>query len=133
MARIGQPTSEQEAAWAEWVESRPESVKAVAKRFDPWSLYLLKTTGQRVTILAIAEDGTVRVNVSGNYNFLIFERQVFGINPDDLEPCELPSDDELTGSLMTPEQVDDNIEELRCMIRPDLFFMGEDGKAKRKN
>lgn len=92
---------------------------------------MLKPTGQRVTIYSYSEDGTVTVNVTGEYNLTMFDTQVFGINPDDLEPCELP--DGPTGTLMTPEQADENRETLRVMIRPDLFVMGPDGVVVRKN
>jgi hypothetical protein len=49
----------------------------------------------------------VRVNVSGNYNFVTFERQVFGVDANDLEECDLPGPNELTGALLTE---DDEIE-----------------------
>lgn len=45
MARYTEPTEEQLKVWDEWVASRPEVIKKLAERFDPWSLYKLKTTG----------------------------------------------------------------------------------------
>ena len=133
MARFVNPTPEQEKGWAEWVAARPDGVRQIAERFEPWSLYLLKTTGQRVTLASIFEDGTVSVNVSGEFNFLMMDRNVFGINPDDLEPCDLPNENEITGTLMSDEQVEENINTLRVMVRPDLWEMGADGKARRKD
>ena len=97
MARFTEPTPEQEAGWKEWVAERPPVVRAVAERFEPWSLYRLKTTGQRVTIHSFSEDGTMTVLVTGDFNLLTFSRSVFGINPDDLEPCDLPAPDEFLG------------------------------------
>jgi hypothetical protein len=95
MAGIYDPTPEQRAAWDDWVASRPACVRRVAERFDPWSLYRLRTTGHRVTIYAFdeGEDGrvTLKVDVTSKFNRVAFERRVFGIDPDDLEPCELPA------------------------------------------
>jgi hypothetical protein len=47
------------------------------------------------------EDGTVKVSITGEYNKLVFDREVFGIKPEDLEECELPNDNELCGTLLT--------------------------------
>jgi len=133
MAFIIEPTPEQEKEWAEWVASRPDKVRAVAERFPPWELYRMKSTGQRVTVASYSEDGTVSVNVSADFNVTLFERNVFGIDPDDLEPCDLPNETEPRGALMTGEEVNENIDALRVAIRPDLFVMGADGKAQRKS
>jgi hypothetical protein len=110
-------------------------VRAVAERFDLWSLYRLKSSGHRVTIYSFRESDpvTVTVNVLGDFNALIFERQVFGVAPDDLEPCDLPSADELVGSVIPAGEVEENIDALRVIVRPDLWNMGEDGKAHRKH
>ena len=90
--------------WDEWVSTRPPVVRDLCKRYPPDRLYLMRPTGQRVTILAYSEDGTVRVDVSAQWNCLIFERQVFGIDPGDLEECELPNETELTGAAITEEE-----------------------------
>ncbi len=91
----------------------------------------MKSTSQRVTLSSICEDGTISVSVSADYNFVLHERNVFGIDPNDLEPCEIPSSDELVGSVLTQEQVEENIDALRVLVRPDLFAMDNDGTAKR--
>lgn len=132
MARIMEPSAKAKRAWRKWVDSRPPAVKALAERFDPWSLFLLKTTGQRVVVASYSEDGTVSVNVLAAFNAVLFERTVFGINPDDLEPCDLPAPDEALGALLSSGDVQNNIDLLRCAIRPDLFVMGADGKAVRR-
>lgn len=131
------PTPEQLAGWHEWVASRPPAVRAVAERFDPWSLYRLKPKGHRVTLVSFGEapDGTVTltVNVSAEFNLVMFERQVFGVKPDDVEPCEVPTADEVTGALFTPEQATDHIDAIRVMVRPDLWTLDPTtGKAVRK-
>lgn len=136
MARIMEPTAEQETGYREWVASRPPTVRAVAERFEPWSLYRLKSSNHRVTIASFGEgqDGavTLTVTVSGEFNLVMFERQVFGIKPEDLEPCDLPTDDEITGTMLSQQDAMDNIDAMRVMARPDLWVMGEDGKAVRK-
>jgi hypothetical protein len=110
MANIFEPTSEQIAAWDEWVRSRPEAVRKIAEKIYPWKLYRLKTSGHRVTLYSIDEqkdntEPTLRVNVSGDFNFLSFERTVFGIKIDDLEECDLPGPDEKLGSMDLPIDV----------------------------
>jgi len=97
MARIVEPTQAQVEEWKAWVAERPEVVREIAERLEPWSLYRLKTTDQRVTLYSISEDGTVTVDVTGQFNPSLFERRVFGIDPDDLEPCELPTPGEPLG------------------------------------
>ena len=132
MARFTEPTPEQEALWAQWVSERPQIIQDVASRFEPWSLYLMKETGQRVTLVSFSEDGTLTVCVSGEFNLVMHERNVFGINPDDLEPCELPTKGEALGSVLSSEEVEENLDALRCMVRPDLWRMGDDGIAVKK-
>lgn len=134
MARFEEPTPEQLAGWREWVASRPDSVRTVAERLDPWSLYRMKSTGDRVTIASFYEDGTVKVNITGEFNSgLLFDHSVFGIEPDDLEPCALPSPSETGGTLMTPDDVRENIDALRATIRPDLLVLDDHGKAVRRD
>lgn len=119
MARIVEPTAKQLAGYRKWVKSRPPNVRAVAERFEPWSLYRFKDTDQRVTIVSFGEeqDGsvTLTVMVSAEFNFTMFERQVFGVNPDNLEPCELPAENEPTGALLSGEEVMANLPALRRM------------------
>lgn len=107
-----QPTAEQIRAWENWIVECPESIRAtiVRLRIDPWTLYRLKTTGQRVFILSFFESDTgdkvmCRVAVTGEFNLLTFERSVFGIDPEDLEECDLPEPDEPMGSLDLPIEV----------------------------
>ncbi len=77
----------------------------VAERFEPWGLYRLVPTGQRVTVVSFGthDDGsiTLTVNVSSEFNFATADRDVFGINPNDLVPCELPEPSERCGSIRT--------------------------------
>ena len=130
--RFREPTAKEENGWKKWVAERPDSVRLIAERFDPWTLYRMKSTAERVTLYSIFEDGTICVNVSDRYNFVLHERRVFNIDPNDLEPCDIPPPSEPVGSVLSAEQVEENIDALRCLIRPDLFVMGSDGKAQRK-
>jgi hypothetical protein len=99
MARWFEPTAKQEAGWAEWVASRPDNVRSYAERFSPFELYRMKSTGQRVTIRSfdVEMDGkvTMSVIVRPELTFTFSARCVFGIDPDDLEPCDLPEEGEL--------------------------------------
>lgn len=117
MAKIFEPTDEQVAGYAAWVETRPSPVLEIARRLDPWTLYKMEPNGERVTLEAISEDGTVRVRVSAKHNMLVFERSVFGVNPDNLSPCELPTDDEPVGALLTDRgDVDAFIDAVRPVV-----------------
>lgn len=121
MARWTEPTPEQIKLWNEWVAERPPNVRAVAEKFEPWSLYRLKDTGSRVTVASFgeAQDGTVtlRVVVSGEFNLVMFDRTVFGITPDALEPCELPAEHEVTGTVLEGEAADAFMEFQRQKMR----------------
>jgi hypothetical protein len=89
MAKLGELTPQQEAGWRAWVEERPECIRAIARRLRPDTLYRLKTTGQRGIIYSFSEDGTVTMNFPGEFNPMQFSgRQVFGLNPDDIEECD---------------------------------------------
>lgn len=88
MARWFEPTDANRESWREWVASRPGPVKSICEKLQPWELYRLKPTGQRVTFYSCNEDGTVTVTVSARFNLLTEERNVFGVDPADLEPCE---------------------------------------------
>lgn len=103
MATLFEWTDEKKREWDAWVAERPECVRVLCKRLPPNKLYRMKSTGQRVTIAAYAENGTVRVNITGQYNALVFEREVFGIDADDLEECDVPAPDEPVGAILTEE------------------------------
>jgi hypothetical protein len=64
MARHCEPTPEQEKMWSDWVAERPDNVRAVAEKLNPWTLYRLKTTGQRVTIASFSEGEDESVTVT---------------------------------------------------------------------
>jgi len=120
MARIVEPTKKEQKEWDKWVKSRPDNVRAIAERFDPWSLYKMKT-GQRCTLYSFGEqeDGsvTLSVNITGQFNFTDFDRCVFGVYPDDLEPCDLPASDEMLGTILTNDSdIENYIDEIRPAV-----------------
>ena len=90
-----------QAAWNEWVATRPQVVQELCHRLPPDRLYRMKSSGHRVTLYSYREDGTVTVVVSGKFNLVVFERLVFWISPDDLEECDLPGPDEKVGTALT--------------------------------
>jgi hypothetical protein len=100
MAKIG---ALDQAAFDCWVAERPPEVQRLCKLLPPDRLYLLKTSGHRVTLRSYCEDGTVTVNVTGQYNVVTFDRYVFGIKPEDLEECDLPPAYAPVGTLLTEE------------------------------
>jgi hypothetical protein len=130
--RFCKPTKKQQDGYRKWVKKLPKKVRAVAERFDIWTLYRLKSSGDRVMLQSFDGDGTLTVAVSGKFNLVIAERQVFGVPPDDLEECDLPAPDEKLGALMTTEEAVDNLDAMRVLVRPDLWVMTEDGTAVRK-
>ena len=102
-------------SWDAWVESRPPIVQEMCAMLPPDRLYLLKTSGHRVTLISYSENRTVTVDVTGEFNALSFDRQVFGIKPEDLEECDLPGDDEPLGTMLTER---DDVEAFIDAIRP---------------
>ena len=104
MADIRPITEADETAWTKWRAGRPKVIRDLAKRFRPWKLYRMTSTGHRVIPYSFSEDGTMTVVVSARYNLIRFERRVFGINPDDLVECDLPPEGELVGETLTPAQ-----------------------------
>ncbi len=89
-----EPTDEQRATYAAWAAGRPPHVRAVAERFNPWTMYKLATTGQRCRVIGYHadEDDDPRSRVTA---YLYVEnpvlgqltgRNVFGIDPADVVP-----------------------------------------------
>lgn len=98
----------------DWIASRPKVIQGMIAKVPPNRLYRMKSTGSRVTLHSYSEDGTVTVDISGNYNLVTFERQVFGIPIDDLEECGLPHADEVLGVMLDDRQTADFINERRA-------------------
>lgn len=135
MALFVQPTLEQRQLWAAWIAELPDCLQTVARHFNPWTLYRLITTEQRVTVAAFHEPKypggkvSLTVNVTGEFNLLTHDRAVFGIDPNHLVECDLPAPNELLGTMMTSKEVEENIHALRVLVRPDLWEMNDYGIA----
>jgi hypothetical protein len=111
-----EPTAEQSTAWAEFLAERPAHVRAVAERFDPWTLYRLTTTGQRCSVIGFHEVNvekakqsspggcgvaavpvTVYIRAENPTLGALSAVNVFGIDPAELVPWT--EADEVTGAL----------------------------------
>lgn len=68
-----------------WILTRPKSVRAVGWKYNPWTTYVLKTTGQCAVLNSIFEDGTVSCFVWNDFFGPELGHGVFGIDPNDLE------------------------------------------------
>jgi hypothetical protein len=112
MAKVVEWDEVQKRNWSDWVASRPDCVRVVCERLPVDRLYRMTSTKQRVTVRSFNEDGTVTVRVSAKYNFIAtHERDVFGIDPNDLQECELPEKDEIVGLLDVNQLVCDMTDE----------------------
>jgi hypothetical protein len=117
MAKFMEFTPEQQQEFDAWLAERPPLIQDIVEKYPPDRLYRLKTTKQRVTIQIYHVDGTVTVFVSGQYNLCVFDRNVFGISVTDLEECDMPTEEEMTGTVLTEqESIDDFIETTRPYI-----------------
>lgn len=102
MKYIIEPTEELKHEWNNFLQSLPEWVRDIvmSKNLVPWHLYRLKTTGQRVQLQSFdstkeTQTVTAKVAILAKYNppLISHERMVFGIDLDDLEPCEPPEEE----------------------------------------
>jgi len=74
----------------EWLAERPPAIRAMVMATPPHKLYELD--GRRCRIHAYCEDGTLKVHVLQVDQkpgvTLVFEREVFGVDPNELVPAE---------------------------------------------
>jgi len=118
MAKIIEWSEDQRTVWNEWVATRPPIVQELCRQFPPDRLYKLKSSGNRVTLYSFSEDGTVTVNITGEYNAIMFDRRVFGVKPDDLIECNLPEPNESIGTVLTEEN---DVNAFIEIIRPSIL------------
>lgn len=89
-----------EPEWSEWLNGRPQVIKDMAAKYPPNVLFRLPgERGNRCHIHAYNDDGTVIVTVSGQFNRILFGRNVFGVDPATLVECDLPGPDEELGDV----------------------------------
>ena len=79
--------SDGEDSFEEWLEGRPQIIRAMAASHPPDKKYRLTTTGQIGFLHSYSEDGTVTLNFPEEWNPQQLDggRRVFGLNPADLE------------------------------------------------
>lgn len=117
MAVIGTLTAEEQKGFDEWVAGRPPVIQEMIAKHPINRLYRMASTGHRVFIIAYDEGGTVRVAVTGRFNAVMFERQVFGVDPKTLVECDLPGPGEPVGAVLTEQaDIDAYIEKTRPFI-----------------
>lgn len=101
MANITEPTEEKLKEIQEWLKDRPQIIKDLCEKIPPYKLYEVKTGNcdkcltKKVTIYSYQEDGTITVNLSRNFNIIKEDLNVFGMFPEELIECDLPTDNEL--------------------------------------
>lgn len=118
MAKISETFDE--AGFTAWLNTRPESVKRVAEKVQPNRLYRMGV--HRCYLFSYSEDGTVSVVVDGQFNRVLFSRKVFGVNPDDLVECDLPSPGEDLGD--TAAEAGYTEQDVREILIPKLRAEG---------
>lgn len=118
MATIYEMTEEQGREWQAWLESRPALIRELAERFPVNKLFRIKSSGHRATLYSYSEDGTMTVNVTGEYNRVLFGRTVFGIRAEDLEECDLPEPDEDLGD--TAAEAGYSEDDIRNILIPKI-------------
>ena len=102
--------------WDDWLSACPPSVQQLAALVPPDRLYIMWSTGHRVTVEGYSEDGTLAVAILGTYNRVAFERWVFGVPAADLVECDLPHADEEIGAMLTdPQEIEECVERLAAM------------------
>lgn len=91
-----EPSPAQLAEWRIWTANWPDDVRVVAERFNPWTLYRLRETGQICTIVSF---GTLNAGTPEEHIGVVIYAQmphrelgpftgtiVLGVHPDSLEP-----------------------------------------------
>lgn len=107
-----------EVAFNEWVDTRPPIIQEMCRKWRPDILYRMGENGNRVLIESWSEDGTVTVSVSGEFNAVMFDRNVFGVDPNSLVECDLPEEGEILGSVLSEQR---DIEAFIDATRDDIL------------
>lgn len=88
-----------------WIEERPQVIKDMIARHPPNRLYLLQDKW-RVFLESYNENGTLTVAICDAYNSgLMFEREVFGVRPEDLIECDELVGPRIPSRLTDPEAI----------------------------
>lgn len=92
-------------ALEERLRDRAPKIREMVRSHPPNRLYRMVSSGHRVFITDYAANGLCCVAVTGKYNLVEMERNVFGVPLDDLVECDLPDQDEPLGVLLEPQEV----------------------------
>ena len=98
--------------FTQWIVERPQ-IKDIFESHPPNLLYKMLDTGHRVTIETYNDNQTVTVAITGEFNLVAFERDVFGVLPSNLEECAEPEEDEEVGVTQTEEETEAMLAALR--------------------
>lgn len=101
----------------EWLATRPKVIQDMAKLCPPDRLYRM-SSGHRCTIYSYSEDRTVTVEVTGEFNRVVFGRRVFGIPVDELVECDLPEPGEDLGD--TAQEAGYDEKDVREILIPKI-------------
>ena len=85
--------------YEKWAASCPKVIQEMIKHHPVNLLYRLTTSNHRCTIHSYSENGTITVDITGQYNKVVFSRTVWGVNPSHLVECDLPTEGEEVGDL----------------------------------
>jgi DNA-directed RNA polymerase subunit RPC12/RpoP len=117
MAVVRPITDEQ--GWRDWLQSRPPIIRELAEKYPPTLLYRMENgKGARCTLKSYHENGLVTVAVTGQYNRVLFSREVVGVDPATLVECDLPDPGEDVGD--TSLEAGYSQEDIRDILIPKL-------------
>lgn len=91
MARWMNPTRKDVLEVNQKLKDRPRNVRAIAKKLDFFSLYWLQPVQSHVIIYSVEDDGSITVSATREYNHLVYDVLIFGVDLEDLHTCEIPS------------------------------------------
>jgi hypothetical protein len=122
LARYIEPTAAELILWERWVSGTTPAVRAVAQRFDPWSLYRRRSTGHRVFIDSFGEypddrPVSVCVAVTVEFNDVDFDWITYGVPPDDLELCDLPTVEETFKRSPSGQNLEESVDTGQVVLR----------------
>ncbi len=103
-SKIAERTEAEQKDWDRWADGKSPIVRELHARFDPNVLYRYAETGQRCTVTAFLETGTVNINISGRYNKVDVNKTIQNVDPSMLEECDLPGPDEELGTKYTKQE-----------------------------
>lgn len=114
MAQYRVPTEKEVVNWTEFLNHvQPRELKAVFEKYPPWELFWNNSPGiipfsQRVYVVKyyVTSDKKPKViiNVTKEFNILMFERSVPDTDPECLTPAPLPALFEKVGIVDIPTQ-----------------------------